>query len=126
MGVEKAKRDEGKEALLFKELLPILFFFFLLIDALFMVCFSTGKAFVKKSFIATISCSSACKRPKSSLASGKPLLVLSCDRRDSYGSLVLKVLSPLPSCFRFISCKLKIMPLPFKGQCVTCRDLLCA
>lgn len=45
--------------------------------------------------------------------SGKPLLVLSCDRRDSYGSLVLKAASLLGPPTRFEASKLKVV---FMGE----------
>lgn len=45
----------------------------------------------------------------SSLVSCKPLLVSSCDRRDSYGSLVLKAVSLFGPPTRFEASKLKVV-----------------
>lgn len=47
------------------------------------------------------------------LVSGKPLSVLSCDRRDSYGSIVLKAVSLLGPPTRFEASKLEVV---FMGE----------
>ncbi|ONK56246.1 uncharacterized protein A4U43_C10F5620 [Asparagus officinalis] len=85
-----------------------------------MACFSTRNAFINNSFTATSS-HSAGKRAMSSLGSAKPLLALSCDRRDSYGSVVLQAVSLLGHPARFEASKLKVV---FMGEEIEKQPLL--
>lgn len=84
-------------------------------DASSMACFSTGTASFTNnhSLLATVPPSPTGKRPMPGLVPAKPLLVLSCDRRDSYGSLVLKAASLLGPPTRFEASKLKVI---FTGE----------
>lgn len=80
-----------------------------------MACFLAKNALFKNGnslFIATTTSSlhsTVGKRPMLGLVPSKPLLVLSCDSRNSYSSLVLKAVSLLGPPNRFEASKLKVV-----------------
>ncbi|XP_073098794.1 protein STAY-GREEN LIKE, chloroplastic isoform X3 [Elaeis guineensis] len=75
-----------------------------------MACSSPANAFTNNLSFASNNPYSVGRRPTSSIVPGKPLMVWSCDTRDSYGSLAARLLGPPTS---FEASKLKVV---FMGE----------